>query len=150
MLAYNKTTKWGGTMTTEEGKKHSPPYVSYKNLRHFLTQLQPQPPTGWSQYLGRDVFRQHRYAIKHRMRFLNLIDVNSRPHKQPKTANWSLGEHRAVLLRQVADEAYAFVLKGTLDIPECHLCELEDVFQNTYRMKSDVCRKVYQVLYRIF
>jgi hypothetical protein len=129
-------------MTTEEGKKHSPPYVSYKTFGSFLTQLQPQPPTRIDRSIWGEMFSGSTGTqLMSAMRFLNLIDVNSRPTARLKLLTGASGEHRAVLLRQVADEAYAFVLKGTLDIQNATYAELEDVFQNTYRMKSDVCRK---------
>ena len=32
-------------MTTEEGRKHSPPYVSYKTFGNFINTLQPQVPS---------------------------------------------------------------------------------------------------------
>jgi hypothetical protein len=51
------------------------------------------------------------------------------------------GEHRAALLRQMTEEAYAFALKGTLDTQNASYAELADVFQNSYHMKNDVCRK---------
>ena len=65
------------------------------------------------------------------------------PGRQPRlrVLPESTGEHRAALLRQVTEEAYAFVLKGTLDTQNATYAELADVFQNTYNMKSDVCRK---------
>ena len=75
------------------------------------------------------------------MRFLNLIDGNARPTARLRVLPSASGEHRAALLRQVAEEAYAFVFKGTLDTQNATYAELEDVFQNTYNMKSVVCRK---------
>ena len=51
-------------MTTEEGRKHSPPYVSYKTFESFITKLQQQVPTRIDRsYLGGNVLRQHRYPI---------------------------------------------------------------------------------------
>jgi hypothetical protein len=129
-------------MTMDEGKKHSPPYVSYKTFGSFLAQLQPQPPTRIDRSIWGEMFSGSTGTqLMSAMRFLNLIDVNSRPTARLKLLTGATGEHRAVLLRQVADEAYAFVLKGTLDTQNATYAELEDVFQNTYRMKSDVCRK---------
>ena len=75
------------------------------------------------------------------MRFLNLIDGNARPTVRLRVLPSASGEHRAALLRQVADEAYAFVFKGILDTQNATYAELEDVFQNTYKMDSVVCRK---------
>ena len=44
-------------------------------------------------------------------------------------------------MRQIAEESYAFVFKGTLDTQNATYSELEDIFQDTYQMKSEVCRK---------
>ena len=51
------------------------------------------------------------------------------------------GEHRAVLLRQIAEEAYAFVFRGISDLHNASYADLVHIFQNTYHMKIDVCRK---------
>ena len=130
-------------MTTEEGRKHSPPYVSYKTFESFMTKLQQQLPTRIDRsYWGEMFSGSTGTQLMSAMRFLNLIDVNARPTPRLKLlTSATTGEHRAALLRQVADEAYAFALKGALDTQNASYAELEDVFQNTYRMKSDVCRK---------
>ena len=51
-------------MTMEEGRKHSPPYVSYKTFEKFYQPIaaasaQPYRP----QHLGGNVLRQHGYTI---------------------------------------------------------------------------------------
>jgi len=52
-----------------------------------------------------------------------------------------VSENRTTVLRQIAEESYAFVLKGTLDTQNATYSELEDIFQDTYQMKSEVCRE---------
>ena len=129
-------------MTTEEGRKHSPPYVSYKTFENFMTKLQGQIPSRIDRSFWGEMFSGSTGTqLMSAMRFLNLIDVNSRPTARLRVLTEAKGEHRAALLRQIADEAYAFALKGTLDTQNATYAELEDVFQNTYRMKNDVCRK---------
>ena len=39
-------------MTIEEGRKHSPPYVSYKTFESFMTRLQQQLPPGLTAATG--------------------------------------------------------------------------------------------------
>jgi hypothetical protein len=76
------------------------------------------------------------------MQFLNMIDANAKPTPRLKLlVSGTTGEHRAALLRQVGDEAYAFIFKGNLDTQNATYAALEDVFQNAYPMKSDICRK---------
>jgi hypothetical protein len=48
---------------------------------------------------------------------------------------------RAAMLKHVAEEHYAFVLKSTLDVQHASYTELEEVFQNTFNMKNDICHK---------
>ncbi len=130
-------------MTIDEGRKHSPPYVSYKTFDSFMTRLQQHLPTRIDRsYWGEMYSGSTGTQLMSAMRFLNLIDANARPMPRLKLlVSTTTGEHRAALLRQVADDAYAFALKGTLDTQNATYAELEDVFKNTYRMKSDVCRK---------
>jgi hypothetical protein len=126
----------------EEGRKHSPPYVSYKTFGNFLNTLQPQVPSRIDRSIWGDMFSGSTGTqLMSAMRFLNLIDPNSRPTARLKVLAPATGEHRAALMRQVVEEAYSFVLKGTLDAQNATYAELEDVFQNSYHMKNDVCRK---------
>jgi len=56
------------------------------------------------------------------MRFLNLIDANTRPMPRLKLlVTLHREKHRAALMRQVAEEAYAFVFKRRYGYAECHL-----------------------------
>jgi hypothetical protein len=130
-------------MTIDEGRKHSPPYVSYKTFESFMAKLQQHLPTRIDRsYWGEMFSGSTGTQLMSAMRFLNLVDVNARPTPRLKLlVSTTPGEHRAALLRQIADDAYAFALKGTLDTQNATYAELEDVFKNTYRMKSDVCRK---------
>ena len=126
----------------EEGRKHSPPYVSYKTFGSFISQLQPQVPSRIDRSIWGEMFSGSTGTqLMSAMRFLNLIDGNARPTARLRVLPSASGEHRAALLRQVAEESYAFVLKGTLDTQNATYAELEDAFQNSYHMKSDVCRK---------
>jgi hypothetical protein len=129
-------------MTTEEGRKHSPPYVSYKTFGNFINTLQPQVPSRIDRSIWGEMFSGSTGTqLMAAMRFLNLIDANSRPTARLRVLPSASGEHRAALLRQMTEEAYAFALKGTLDTQNASYAELADVFQNSYHMKSDVCRK---------
>ena len=126
----------------DEIRKHFPPYVSYKTFNNFVSKLQQQFPTRidrsyWGEMFSGSTGTQLMLAL----RFLNLMDDNTRPMPRLKLLASVVSENRAVVLRQIADEAYAFVLKGTLDTKNATYAELEDIFQDTYQMKSEVCRK---------
>lgn len=125
-----------------KSKKHFPPYVSYKTFKHFIAKLRQDFPTRidrayWGEMYSGSTGTQLMLAL----RFLNLMDDNTRPLPRLKLLSSVLNENRATLLRQVAEEAYAFVLKETLDTQNATYAELEDIFQDTYNMKSEVCRK---------
>ena len=129
-------------MTIDEGRKHSPPYVSYKTFGSFMENLQQHLPTRIDRSYWGDMFSGSTGTqLMSAMRFLNLVDVNGRPTPHLKVLAPATGEHRAALMRQVANDAYAFVLKGNLDLQNATYAELEDTFKNTFRMKTDVCRK---------
>lgn len=129
-------------MTIERRKRHLPPYVSYTTFKNFLIRLQEQIPTRIDRsYWGETLSGSTGTQLIAAMRFLNLVDVNARPTPRLKLLVEATGEHRAVLLRQIANEAYGFVLKGPFDSQNASYAELEDVFHNTFNMKSDVNRK---------
>jgi len=129
-------------MTIEEGRKHLPPYVSYKTFNNFLSRLQQHLPTRIDRSYWGDMFSGSSGAqLMAAMRFLNLVDANTRPTPHLKLLVLATGDHKTLLLKQVATEAYDFVLKGPLDSQNATYAELEEIFQNTFRMKGDVSRK---------
>jgi hypothetical protein len=130
-------------MTLNKGRKKSPPYVTYKTFEHFLGRLEQQLPVRIDRsYWGEMFSGSTGMKLMLALRFLNLIDSNARPMPRLKIlVSGITGEHRAVMLRQVAEEAYPFVFRGKLDIQNTSYAELEEVFQNTYHMKISVCRK---------
>jgi hypothetical protein len=129
-------------MTTDEGRKNSPPYVSYKTFGSFLHTLEPQVPNRIDRSIWGELFSGSTGTqLMSAMRFLNLIDDKSIPTARLKLLAPATGEHRAALQRQVVEEAYAFVLKGNVDVQNATYAQLEELFQNTYHMKGDVCRK---------
>ena len=133
-------------MTTDETMKQSPPDVSYKTFDRFLSSLQEHLPKRidhnyWGELFSFRVGTQLMSA----MRFLNMIDVNASPRPRLNLLMSGItGEHRAALLRQVADESYGFVFKNSIDTQTANYDELEAVFQHSYRMEKDVCRKCIQ------
>jgi hypothetical protein len=123
-------------------KKQIPPYVSYKTFGNFLRTLEPQVPNRNDRRIWGDSFSGSTGTqLMTAMRFLNLIDSNSYPTARLKLLAPATGEHRAALQRQVVEEAYAFILKGKLDVKNATYAQLEELFQNTYHMKGDVRRK---------
>jgi hypothetical protein len=129
-------------VTTEKGRKHLPPYVSYRTFRNFIDRLQQRLPSRidrsyWGDLLSGSTGTQLMAAL----RFLDLIDVNGKPTEQLKPLVTARGEPRAQFLRDVTSRAYSFVLKSNLDIESATYAQLEEVFNNAFQLKGDVSRK---------
>ena len=127
----------------EEERKQFPPYVSYKSFNKLINMLEQYLPTRIDlSYTSDDFSVRIGTDLILAMKFLNYIDDDYRPKPRLKLlAAGTTKEHRAALLKQVADEAYAFVFNGKLDPQTAAYAELEAVFQNIYRTDDDICHK---------
>ncbi|OGO07329.1 MAG: hypothetical protein A2Y92_03585 [Chloroflexi bacterium RBG_13_57_8] len=129
-------------LTTEKGRKHLPPYVSYRTFRNFLDRLQQRLPSRidrsyWGELLSGSTGTQLMAAL----RFLDLIDANGKPTEPLKPLVNARGETRAQLLRDVTTRAYSFVLKSNIDIESATYSQLEEAFNNAFQLAGDVKRK---------
>jgi hypothetical protein len=129
-------------VAVEKGRKHLPPYVSYRTFRNFVDRLQQRLPSRidrsyWGDLLSGSTGTQLMAA----MRFLGLIDVNGKPTEQLKPLVAARGEPRAQLLRNITTQAYGFVLKSSLDIESATYSQLQEVFHDAFQLTDDVSRK---------
>ena len=129
-------------MTTEKGRKHLPPYVSYRTFHNFIERLQQRMPSRidrsyWGDILSGSTGMQLMAAL----RFLGLIDANGKPMERLKPLVSARGEPRAQLLRDITYDAFGFVLKSSLDLESATYSQLEEVFHNTFQLTDDVSRK---------
>jgi hypothetical protein len=129
-------------VTNEKGRKHLPPYVSYRTFRNFIDRLQQRLPSRidrsyWGDILSGSTGTQLMAAL----RFLGLIDANGKPTEQLKPLVLARGEPRAQLLRGVTTQAYSFVLKSNLDIESATYSQLGEVFHDAFQLTDDVSRK---------
>jgi hypothetical protein len=142
-LAYNgENRRKENAVAVEKGRKHLPPYVSYRTFRNFIDRLQQRLPSRidrsyWGDILSGSTGTQLMAAL----RFLGLIDVNGKPTEQLKPLVSARGEPRAQLLRNVTTQAYGFVLKSTLDIESATYSQLQEVFHDAFQLTDDVSRK---------
>jgi hypothetical protein len=128
-------------MTFKEMGNQLPPCISYKTFSSFLGNLQPYVPTRIDlSYLGAMYSVPTGTKLMSAMRFLNLIDANSRATTELKVLVSATGAHRAAWLRHVAEEAYPFVSKG-LDVRKATYAELQNAFLSNYQLEDAVCRK---------
>jgi hypothetical protein len=129
-------------MAIEKGRKHLPPYVSYRTFHNFIQQLQTRMPSRidrsyWGDLLSGSTGTQLMAA----MRFLNLVDANGKPMDSLKAFVAARSDQRARLLQEMASNSFDFVLKSSLDLESATYAQLQEVFHNTFQLTDDVSRK---------
>lgn len=129
-------------MTTDKGRKHLPPYVSYRTFRNFIDRLQQRMPSRidrsyWGDILSGSTGTQLMAAL----RFLGLIDANGKLSERLKTLVSARGEQRSQLLRELAADAFGFVMKNSFDLESATYSQLGEAFHNTFQLTEDVNRK---------
>ena len=129
-------------MTTEKGRKHLPPYVSYRTFYNFIERLQQRMPSRIDRsYWGELLSGSNGTQLMAALRFLYLIDINGKPMEMLKRLVEARGEQRTRILHDIADDAYGFVLKSSLDLESATYSQLVEVFHNTFQLTDDVSRK---------
>lgn len=129
-------------MTTEKGRKHLPPYVSYRTFYNFIERLQQHMPSRIDRsYWGELLSGSNGTQLMAALRFLYLIDVNGKPMELLKRLVEARGEARTRILHEIADDSYGFVLKSSLDLESATYAQLMEVFHNTFQLTDDVSRK---------
>jgi hypothetical protein len=129
-------------VTTEKGRKHLPPYVSYRTFHNFIEQLQQRMPSRIDRsYWGDILSGSTGIQLMAALRFLGLIDANGKPAERLKPLVSARGEPRTQFLRDITYDAFGFVLKSSLDLESATYSQLEEVFHNTFQLTDDVSRK---------
>jgi hypothetical protein len=129
-------------MVMEKGRKHLPPYVSYRTFRNFIDGMQQNVPSRidrsfWGDMLSGSTGTQLMAAL----RFLGLIDGNGKPMDVLKMLAAAKGEQKTQLLQEVTYDAFNFVLRSSLDVQNATYAQLEEVFHSTFQLTDDVSRK---------
>lgn len=129
-------------MSAEKGRKHLPPYVSYRTFLNFISNLQQRVPSRidrsfWGDKLSGSTGTQLMAAL----RFLRLIDVNGKPTENLKILAAANGEAKTRILRDIANGSFDFVLNNSLDIESATYSQLEEIFNHTFQLTDDVNRK---------
>lgn len=129
-------------MTTDSLRKRLPPYVSYRTFRNFVDGLQQGIPARidrsyWGDRLSGSTGSQLLVAL----RFLSLVDSNGVPTNRLKQLVPARDVQRTEILRQMATEAFAFLLHGSLDPQTATYAQIEELMHNTYQVTPDVSRK---------
>jgi hypothetical protein len=129
-------------MVTEKGRKHLPPYVSYRTFCNFIDGLQQRMPSRIDRSYWGDMFSgSNGTQLMAALRFLGLIDANGKPMERLKQLAAAKGESKARLLREIATESFDFALRGSLDLESATYAQLEEAFHSTFQLTDDVSRK---------
>jgi hypothetical protein len=129
-------------VTTEKGRKHLPPYVSYRTFYNFMERLQQRIPSRIDRsYWGDILSGSNGTQLMAAMRFLDLIDVNGKPTKKLEPLVSAKSESRKRFLHDVTYDAFDFVCQGSLDLESATYSQLQEVFHNTFQLTDDVSRK---------
>ena len=75
------------------------------------------------------------------LRFLALVDANGTPTSQLKLLVSTKGSQRAETLRQIATEAFSFVMQGSFNLESATYAQLQEAFHDTFELTEDVNRK---------
>lgn len=129
-------------MVTEKGRKHLPPYVSYRTFYHFLERLEERIPSRIDRsYWGDMLSGSTGVQLISALRFLSLIDANGKPTDKLKPIVDTKGDLRAPHLRKITQESYHFVMGGSLDLGSATYDQLKEVFHGNFSLTDDVSRK---------
>ena len=129
-------------MVMEKGRKHLPPYVSYRTFHNFMQQLQQRMPSRidrsyWGDILSGSTGTQLMAARA----FLTWWMPTVSPWSALRRSSSARGDQRTQLLHEIASEAFDFVLKSSLDLESATYSQLQEVFHNTFQLTDDVSRK---------
>jgi hypothetical protein len=129
-------------MNTDNLRKHSPPYVSYRTFQNFLAGLQQGIPARIDRsYWGDRWSGSNGSQLVAALRFLGLVDNNGVPTNRLKQLVSAKDAQRTEILRQIASEAFAFLLHGSLDSQTATYAQIEELLHNTYQLTPEVSRK---------
>ena len=129
-------------MVNDKNRKRLPPYVSYRTFLNFVDGLQQQMPARIDRsYWGEMLSGSTGVQLMAALRFLGLIDVNAKPARQLNQLVSARGNQRQELLREIASEAFDFLLRGSLDLQSATHAQLREAFQATFQLTDDVSRK---------
>ncbi|OGO23830.1 MAG: hypothetical protein A2144_09335 [Chloroflexi bacterium RBG_16_50_9] len=129
-------------MVVEKGRKHLPPYVSYRTFQNFINGLQQRMPSRIDRSYWGDMFSgSSGTQLMAALRFLGLIDANGKPMDRLKSLVAAKGEQKTQLLRDVAYDAFGFALRSSLELESATYSQLVEVFHNTFQLTDDVSRK---------
>lgn len=129
-------------MNNDRNRKRLPPYISYRTFHNFIDGLQQVIPARidrsyWGDRLSGSTGTQLMAAL----RFLGLIDTSGMPTSRLRLLVAARGDRKAEILKEIASEAFGFLLKGPIDPETATYAQLEEGFHRTFELSGDVSRK---------
>ena len=129
-------------MVKAKDKKSVLPYVSYKTFRNFIERLEREMPARidrsyWGDIFSGSVGTQLMSAI----RFLDLVDDSDHPTEKLKQLVRARGDSKKLLLRNITQESFAFVIQSNLDLKNATYAQLQENFRGNFQLTDEVCRK---------
>jgi hypothetical protein len=130
-------------MSAESSKRGTPPYISPTTFHHLIEQLQKNLPDRIDRsYLDELHSGSTSTQIMSAMRYLNLADSLNKPTHHLKLLIASSGEERGKRFKDIANNAYSFVLNnGSVDLQTATYAQLEELFHDHCGVDGDVRRK---------
>jgi hypothetical protein len=129
-------------MVSDRLHRRSPPYVSYRTFRNFIDELQHRMPARIDRsYWGERLSGSTGVQLMAALRFMGLVDGDGVPTERLRELVSARGAQRNELLRQIAYEAFDFVLRGRFDPQTATYAQIQEVFQNNFQLTGDVNRK---------
>ena len=129
-------------MVSDKARRRLPPYVSYRTFRNFIDELQHRMPARIDRsYWGDRLSGSTGTQLMATLRFLGLMDAGGIPTDRLKQLVPAKGSQRTELIREIAFEAFDFVLKGSFELQTATYAQLQEIFHDTFQLTSDVSRK---------
>jgi hypothetical protein len=142
-MEYNKTVNKDSTMSAENVRTYSPPYISPRTFQHLIEQLQTTIPDRFDRsYLDSMFSGSTGVQVMAAMRFLNLLDSGNKPTHHLRLLVQSTGEERTKRLRDLANNVFGFILNNeSFNIQTATYGQLEEIFTSYFKVDGDVRRK---------
>jgi len=129
-------------MVMEKSRKRLPPYISYRTFRNFIDGLQQGIPSRIDRsYWGERFSGSTGIQLMAALRFLGLVDTSGVPNEGLKQLVMAKGEARTEQLRNITNEAFAFLLLSNFDLQTATYSQLQELFHYTFQLTGDVSRK---------
>src|SRR5512143_174190 len=126
-------------VVSDRNKKRSPPYVSYRSFLTLLEELKRGVPARLDRsYWGDKFSGSTGTQLVSALRFLSLVDSDSKPTSQLKELIEARGNLRSDNLRKIFRQSFTFLANNSFESDNATYAQLEEVFKSLYQVDRDV------------